>query len=404
MLALRLPPEHPMQPRVPVSADALIEALPLAMLVVDGSGHIRHLNPAAEELIGDSARRVVGKHLSDLWPAHMLDALMARAWQDNAMVTEHAHVLEQFQRRLEVRVRVVPLADDSVMLLLEPHDKRDAFAADEAKQRIAEASGLMAAMLAHEIKNPLAGIRGAAQLLEGDSEAALTALICREVDRIRDMVERVESLSEAKGLPVQPVNVHEVLREACELLRSASAMSLDVEELFDPSLPPVMAARVALGQIFLNLLKNAQESMQGNGVIRIRTSAHYGHMRHADEMQSAYAAINIEDSGPGIAEEIKARLFEPFATTRGRGRGLGLAVTAQLASGMGGHIELVEKQEAGAHFRLLLPLYPLPLQGGGAGWGSGAAYADASNSVETDPHLTSPLQGEERSIREDAKS
>lgn len=358
MLSLRLPPEHPMQDNASVSAAALIEALPLAMLVVVGEEHIISLNPAAEELIGTSARRVEGKRLSDLWPRHALSPLIARAVQDNAMVTEHAQVLEHFHRRLEVRVRVVPLGggNHSIMLLLEPHDRRDAFAADEAKQRIAEASGLMAAMLAHEIKNPLAGIRGAAQLLEGEGDAALTALICREVDRIRDMVERVELLSEAKGLPVQPVNVHEVLREACELLRSASALALNVEEDFDPSLPPVMAERVALGQVFSNLLKNAQESMQGGGLVRICTSAHYGSMRHADEAQSAYAAIDIEDNGSGVAEEIKARLFEPFATTRGRGRGLGLAVTAQLVSGMGGHIELVEKQEAGAHFRLLLPL------------------------------------------------
>lgn len=344
----------------PVSPAALINALPLALLVLDAKGRVLEVNPAAEEMIGTSAKRVRDKHLSELWPEQQLTSLIPRALQTGSEVVEHRHRLANFYQELEVHARLVPFGEENsaIMLLLEPYGRRDALAAEETKQRIAEASSLMAAMLAHEIKNPLAGIRGAAQLLagEGEEQHALSQLICREVDRIRDMVERVESLTDAKELPLQPVNVYEVLRDACELTRAGAVLS--IQERFDPSLPMVIGDRMCLMQVLVNILKNASEALEAwpEAEILLKTSVSHVHARHAGGDDAiSYAVIDIEDNGPGIPPELKARLFEPFTTTRGRGRGLGLAIAARLLSDMHGHIELMPATN-GAHFRILLPL------------------------------------------------
>jgi two-component system nitrogen regulation sensor histidine kinase GlnL len=221
----------------------------------------------------------------------------------------------------------------------------------------------MAAMLAHEVKNPLSGIRGAAQLLEqGASEAdrELCVLIQDEADRIRNLVERMDMFSER---PVQrsEVNIHEVLDHVRRISLTGFAAQLRITQDYDPSLPPVYGNRDQLVQVLLNLVKNAAEAVDPrDGEIQLITAYHHG-LRIAvpgsAERVHLPLSVVVRDNGPGIPEEVRATLFEPFVTTKRGGQGLGLALVAKLVTDQGGLIEC-DSRPGRTAFRLSLPAPP----------------------------------------------
>jgi len=229
----------------------------------------------------------------------------------------------------------------------------------------------LAAMLAHEIKNPLSGIRGAAQLLEqsaGDDDRTLTRLICDEADRIVKLVDRMEVFSDERPVEREPVNIHVVLDHVKRLAQSGFARRIKFIETYDPSLPPVLANRDQLIQVFLNLVKNAAESIgetETEGEIQLTTAFRPGvrlKLPGSKTPVSLPLEFCVRDNGPGVSEELRPHLFDPFVSTKPTGSGLGLALVAKIVGDHGGIIEC-ESQVRHTVFRVLMPMFT----GDGAG-------------------------------------
>jgi two-component system, NtrC family, nitrogen regulation sensor histidine kinase GlnL len=222
-------------------------------------------------------------------------------------------------------------------------------------------------MLAHEVKNPLSGIRGAAQLLEEKASTAdreLTQLICDETDRICALVDRMDVFSDRRPLERTAVNIHEVLERVRRAAQSGFARNVRFIEEYDPSLPPVNGNRDLLIQTFLNLVKNAAEAapVQG-GEIQLSTSYQHGvrmTVAGSDSRVHLPLVVTVTDNGDGIPEDIQPHLFDPFVSTKHNGSGLGLALVAKVIGDHGGVIEF-DSQPRRTVFRVYLPVAPTPV-------------------------------------------
>lgn len=221
----------------------------------------------------------------------------------------------------------------------------------------------VAAVLAHEIKNPLSGIRGAAQLLEmavTEDDQMLARLICEETDRIRKLVDRMEIFGDERPIQSIPINIHSVLHHVTEIAKNGFASHVKIEEHYDPSLPKVAGERDFLIQLFLNLMKNAAEALEGkdDGVITLSTSFRPGFrltLPGTKERVILPLEIVVKDNGPGVREDILPHLFDPFVSSKSKGSGLGLALVAKMVADHGGTIEC-DSHENGTTFRTRLPI------------------------------------------------
>jgi two-component system nitrogen regulation sensor histidine kinase GlnL len=331
-------------------AAAVLSALPEPVLVIDADGAISYLNPAAEQFFQGGRAALVGRPFAGLLPADSpVLGLISQVRASGHSVSEYGIALETPRigaHYVSVAVSVMTEPAGSVVVSLQERSIARKIDDQLIHRNAARSVTAMAAMLAHEVKNPLSGIRGAAQLLErnadpGDRE--LTRLICEEADRIVALVDRMEMFSDVRPLERAPVNIHEVLAHVRKLAQSGFARHLRMEERYDPSLPPVYGNRDLLVQVLLNLVKNAAEAAPKEGGEILLTTRYRQGVRlalpGAGTRVELPLEISIQDNGPGIPEDLRDHLFDPFVTTKVGGKGLGLALVAKIVGDHGGIVE-----------------------------------------------------------------
>lgn len=344
----------------------ILEHLSTAVLMLDQDMRVLYINPSAESLLETSGRRMRGIPITEVFvePDAALQTLMAAAASGHAYTKREAEFLLPTGTQIRVDYSVSPFPGDSSALLLEvqPRDRLLRITREEEMLAQQETTRILVRGMAHEIKNPLGGIRGAAQLLDreltSDAHKDFTKVIIEEADRLRTLVDRM--LGPNKAVQKSESNIHEILERVRTLLEAESDGTLAFERDYDPSLPEFQGDKEQLIQAFLNIARNAMEALTQNpreGIspritFRTRSLRQFtiGHTRHR-----LVARVDIIDNGPGIPKDLLQNIFYPMISGRANGTGLGLAITQSI---IGQHAGLVEcESEPGrTDFIVFIPL------------------------------------------------
>jgi len=346
----------------------ILEALPQAILVVAADGSIGDANAAAENFFEISKALLLGQNIARLLPygsslLTLIDQVRERGAAINEYRLDIGVVGPGGERRVDAHCSPLPQEGD-VLLVLQERTIADKIDRQLTHRSAARSVTGLASMLAHEIKNPLSGIRGAAQLLESslsDDDRALTRLICDETDRIVRLVDRMEVFSDQTPLKREQVNIHVVLDHVRRIAQSGFARHIRFIENYDPSLPPVGGNRDQLVQVMLNLVKNAAEAIGDavDGEIELSTAFRPGVSLRTQGSKRPVGLpleFRVRDNGPGVPDDIAAHLFDPFVTTKSNGSGLGLALVAKIVHDHGGIVEC-DSHDRRTTFRILMPMY-----------------------------------------------
>lgn len=340
----------------------LLDSMVTALVCLNNRMEVSYINAAAEMLFGVSQRQVLGQAV-DQGIAHLRDRIgRFRDCLDTGVpVTQREmHLRKNGDEPLVVSGTFTPITDrkGTTQLVLEflPLDRHLRISREGRLVEQHQLSRDVVRGLAHEIKNPLGGLRGAAQLLQrsdasGDNQK-LTEIIIREADRLQRLVDRM--LGPNRRPEVTTLNVHEALEHVRELLTVDSPRGIDVQRDYDPSIPPIRGDREQLVQAFLNIARNAVEAMGDQGVLVLRTRARR-QFTIGNKLHKLVVQVDLEDSGPGIPQEMQARVFYPMVTSRADGTGLGLSIAQTLVHGHGGLVEC-DSRPGRTVFSVFLPI------------------------------------------------
>jgi two-component system nitrogen regulation sensor histidine kinase GlnL len=341
-------------------------ALPAPMLLLGPDGPVALANSAAEAFLNISQHQLIEKGWETLFPEDSpVRALVDEARANRTDIAAYDLLVEFLggrRTRADVLVGRLPDHEGWLALSFQPRAVTSLVDRQMGQQGAARSATGVAAMLAHEIKNPLSGIRGAAQLLgeavDRDGHE-LTALIIAEVDRVRVLIDRMEGFTDTRPPSLAEENIHSVLGHVRKLAEAGFGKHLQFRERYDPSLPPVLGDRDALIQAFLNLIKNAVEASPPGGTITLTTAFRQGFRMRAQggARVSLPLEVCVIDEGEGAPASIADHLFEPFVSARRGGTGLGLALVAKVVGDHGGIVEY-DRRQGRTLFRVLLPLAP----------------------------------------------
>jgi two-component system nitrogen regulation sensor histidine kinase GlnL len=342
------------------------------IIVVSNDCAITTFNPAIEEMSGISSSNVIGKSLESVFPAdsRLLELTVKTINSGKTFSDSDFQIIRRWDRKLfPISLLISPFSDKGgniggAVLVL-----RDMSRTKELEDNLRKADrlaslGTLAAGMAHEIKNPLGGLRGAAQLLKDEIKnegfREYIGIIIKETDRVNSIVENLLNLSNPKPPKLKPVNIHEIL-EGILLLEKAilKKMKIEVVRDFDPSLPPVLVDEGQITQVLLNIIKNAHESMKKGGELTLATKIFYDYIviEEGGRPQTKMALIEVKDTGKGFGEEVMSNLFTPFFSTKSKGTGLGLVISHKIIEEHNGRIKAQNRTDGkGASVQVFLPI------------------------------------------------
>ncbi len=347
----------------------IMDFMPFPVFIVDEDNKFLWLNHAAESFFQSSQAMLISTQMSELITEDSeFFSLIRRACYSGRPVSDKS--LRLISPKFGVRdaaIQVTPLPADTlsgenraILVTLQEQGLIEQFAAQNTVKSAALSMSKMTSLLAHEVKNPLAGIKGAAQLLEAEvalESRELSSMIVTEADRITALLNRIETLSSDMPVQLKPVNIHEILDHCLRITKASFGRHLDIKCHYDPSLPSVNADPELLVQCFLNLFKNASEATVKKGILTLRTS--YNLSRYLSTSQRFQEhlplQIEIEDNGTGIPKELQGHIFEPFISGKQNGSGLGLAMVASVIADHGGAVS-VDSLSGGTCFTVNLPI------------------------------------------------
>lgn len=348
----------------------VIDSVGDGVIVVDNLGIVTLVNPAAEEIASVSRRQAKGSAFCDIFRGEgALLEMVTKTFATGMSVSDHENiVLKRGGRLTPVGVSTSPLlrsGGEQIGTIIRLRDLTKVRELEEAVRHADRLStlGTLAAGLAHEIKNPLGGIKGAAQLLErefpeNEELREYVRVMLKEVQRVNVIVEELLALASPGRIKLGKVNLHRVLSDIVLLQKPvAERQSIAIQQYFDPSIPPILADESRLTQLFLNLIRNALEAVGEGGVVKVtsRVLSDYS-MTPKGERRARMVAIEVADDGPGIPEEVLEQLFTPFFTTKSKGTGLGLAICQKIVSEHRGMIRVESHSSRGTVFTVTLPL------------------------------------------------
>ena len=337
-----------------------LEYLATAVILLDDESRIVYLNPAAEHLFDVSGKNLLGHPLQQVFThTEQLASAMQQAIHNNASYIEHDLTLGTHAHgKLHLRCAATPLQFSRRYLLLEfhPMDRPLKLAREEQMLDQTQANRLLLRNLAHEIKNPLGGIRGAAQLLEQELEKPAlreyTQVIVQEADRLRSLMEKL--LSPQNASHYSALNIHEVLERERSVVLAEMPEGLKIQRDYDISLPALVGDKEQLIQVMLNIVRNAAQAMQGSGTIILRTRI-ARQVTLVKRRHRLAVMVQIIDNGPGIPPELQDKIFYPLVSGRADGHGLGLTLAQDFVSQHNGTIEF-DSEPGRTRFTVMLPL------------------------------------------------
>lgn len=345
----------------------IIESLPTPLIVVDDEFNIIYINGAGEDFFMISRKNIQLYSLYSFFPKayNIADLIKKVKAKKRAIVEYEVDIFTYNQIIKPITLYIAPFINNENYITISLHDYSIIKTIEEKASfhKVSRSVANMAALLAHEIKNPLSGIKGAAQLLENSldgNDKELTTLICDEVERIKNLVDRT-GIFYNQTLQISDVNIYSVLAHVKKIAENGFASSIIIKTIYDPSLPLIKADKDLLIQVFINLIKNAAEAIGSNrkdGEITLIIGYEPNlvmNISKANKRMTLPLMITIRDNGPGIPETIKQRLFEPFISGRPNGTGLGLALCGKIINDHGGIID-IHSQKGKTDIKIFLPL------------------------------------------------